>query len=261
MGDLPLTTKDYDDFSGKIIEQMPLLIAQGRTPLSAADLMRQRIWALSQPEDVKNAWWNNYFHLGDAVLYHPDGKIKIELDSQLLRQLNAQSQLQNGLSLITDETYITSKGKEFSRDELLPLDTPLGKTAILSNPLWNYLAREDKLLKEYTEAVFEEGKQFDYDSNMGIYLRIAPKSTPLAGALCVYGFNGGSNLGGDDGLDSGSGRLVGVAPEAHGENKTCAKRTAQKQAPTLDLVLRTIEQYTAPANRQEIEKALRKHYK
>ncbi|MEK6961188.1 MAG: hypothetical protein AABX47_08520 [Nanoarchaeota archaeon] len=209
MGNLQLTTKDYDDFYGKIIEQMPLLIAQGRTPLSAADLMRQRIWALSQPEDVKNAWWNNYFHIGDAILYHHNSRVKIELDSQLLRQLNAQSELQDGLSLITDETYTSSKGKEFSRNEL-SLDRSLSKKAILSNPLWNYLAREDpKLLKEYTEAVFEEAKQFNYDANMGIYIRNAPKSTRLAGAVCVDRVSNRSYLYGSNSLDGDFGRLVG----------------------------------------------------
>jgi len=264
MGNLQLEryVKKQDDFQGKIIEQMPLLIAEGRTPISAAELMRQRIWALSQPTEIKNAWWNNYFHLGDAILYHPNGKIKVELDSQLLRQLNAQSKLQNGLLLIDDPRYTSSKGKEFDRNELTPLHTPLSKTAIYASPLWNCISREDKeLLKEYTEAVFEEAKQFNYDSNMGIYLRTAPDSTPSAGALCVDGVNDRSNLDGSYNLGDSYGRFVGVAPEAHGEKKMCAKRTARKSAPSLDQILNAIEPFTAPANREEIEKALRKHYK
>ncbi|MEK6959569.1 MAG: hypothetical protein AABX47_00205 [Nanoarchaeota archaeon] len=218
MGNLPLQkyiktgVKYHDDFYGKIIEQMPRLIAQGRTPLSVAELMRQRILALSQPEDIKNAWWNNYFHLGDAVLYHPNSNIKTELDSQLLRQLNPQSKLQNGLWLITDEIYNASEGKEFSRDELSPLDTSLDKTAILSNPLWKYLAREDKgLLEEYTEAVFKEAQTFNYDSNMGIYLSTASGQTPLAGAWCVGRTYYRSRLNGNDNLGGEFGSLVGYS--------------------------------------------------
>lgn len=118
------------------------------------------------------------------------------------------------------------------------------------------------MLKDYTDAVFEEGKQFNYDSNMGIYLRPAPKLNPLAGVLCVNRVDdSGSYLDGNDDLDSGDGRLVGVAPEAHGGKTSCAKRTVQKQAPTLDLVLRTIERFTAPAVRKDIEEALRNYYK
>ena len=144
MGDISLEThaEHYTYFPGTLIEQMPILIAQGMTPISAADLMRQRIWALSQPTEVKILWWNNHFHLGDAVLYHPDGKIKIELDSQLLRQLNAQSKLQDGQLGIDSETYLSSRGKEFDGKEISPLGLPLSKTSILAHPLWNYLARE-----------------------------------------------------------------------------------------------------------------------
>ncbi|MEK6960889.1 MAG: hypothetical protein AABX47_06975 [Nanoarchaeota archaeon] len=212
MGDISLEThaEHYTYFPGTLIEQMPILIAQGMTPISAADLMRQRIWALSQPTEVKILWWNNHFHLGDAVLYHPDGKIKIELDSQLLRQLNAQSKLQDGQLGIDSETYLSSRGKEFDGKEISPLGLPLSKTSILAHPLWNYLAREKELLEEYTTAVFEETQQFKYESNMGVYINFTQGQMPLAVALCMSELAGRSILY-NSVLDHNKVRLIGTA--------------------------------------------------
>ena len=53
----------YKEFYGRNTEQMPLLIAEGRIPLSVAGVMEQRL------RSEKPDWKNNYFDTGDAVAY------------------------------------------------------------------------------------------------------------------------------------------------------------------------------------------------
>ena len=69
----------FKEFYGRGIEQMPKLLGEGRTPLSSAGLMERRLEVLTASDDVKDAWWGDYFDTGDGILYHPDGRIKIEL--------------------------------------------------------------------------------------------------------------------------------------------------------------------------------------
>ena len=72
-------------------EQMPKLIAEGRIPMNVAQLMQRRIDVRNAEADVKTAWMDNYFDTGDAVIYHPNGKIKVVCDSQHLREMTPQN--------------------------------------------------------------------------------------------------------------------------------------------------------------------------
>ncbi len=76
-------TEKFKEFYGRNIDQMPELIKEGRAPLSVAGLMRRRLEVLTASEDVKDAWWSNYFDTWDTVIYHPDGKFKVVLNAVL----------------------------------------------------------------------------------------------------------------------------------------------------------------------------------
>ena len=81
----------FKEFSGTIwshcyggyIVQMPLLIASGRTPMSFARVMQRRLDVRNAEADVKTAWMDNRFDTADGNARHPDGKLKIVLDSKL----------------------------------------------------------------------------------------------------------------------------------------------------------------------------------
>ena len=62
----------FKEYKGINREQMPLLRADGRVPLSVAGLMRRRLEVLESkvaPEVCCDAWWNNYFDTGDAAAF------------------------------------------------------------------------------------------------------------------------------------------------------------------------------------------------
>ncbi|MBS3117851.1 hypothetical protein J4430_03150 [Candidatus Woesearchaeota archaeon] len=86
MGKFPLNdVQKHKEFYGRNIEQMPKLIAEGRTPLSIAGLMKRRIEVLNSPYEVRSAYWDNYFGTGDGIACHPNGKGKVVLDAKPLR--------------------------------------------------------------------------------------------------------------------------------------------------------------------------------
>jgi hypothetical protein len=212
---------EYKEFYGRNIDKMPELIKQGFTPLSMAQVMQRRLDVLGSTPEVEDAWWMHYFDTGDAVVYHPDGRIKVVLDSQIARELNPKSTLRNGALVLSDGMYEQMQGEEFSKEDVekyakYSKRESLSLKEAMNNPLWKALARDPKLLKEYAKATFKEAKsQLDSNKNMGVYTSEF-KEVPnlrlwLLDSLRNYG---SSNVIGYYKLGDGSGRLVGVAPNA-----------------------------------------------
>jgi len=85
----------YRAFKGKITEQMLELLADGRVPLSSADLMRKRLEVhfSSYPQVVRDSWLNEDLLTGDGFLLHPDGQVKVICNANLLKDLNPQTPL------------------------------------------------------------------------------------------------------------------------------------------------------------------------
>ncbi|MBU1245489.1 MAG: hypothetical protein ABIJ20_02930 [Nanoarchaeota archaeon] len=210
-------TLNFKEFYGKNIDQMPLLIAEGRTPLSVSGLMRRRLEVSAGSDDIKSAWRDNYFDTGDAIVYHPDGRVKIVLDSEHLRDLSPDSKLSASALVLEDGVYDQLEGQEFSKAEIqkYAAGESLSLRQAKTNPVWKALARDSELLNAYATEVFGQAKErFSYDKNMGIYVAGSQSEPTMrlwyVGRLYDRSYANGSNL-----LGGSSGRLVGVAPEAH----------------------------------------------
>ena len=109
----------YKPFEGKNTEQMPLLIEEGRVPISMKGLMERRLEVLNSDvsKEVRNAWWNNYFDTGDAPAYDTKGNMKVVLDAPQLRELNPNSKLQNCALILPKGSYASLQGEEFTREQ------------------------------------------------------------------------------------------------------------------------------------------------
>jgi len=200
----------YKEFSGKNVDQMPKLLADARVPLSMAGLLEAK---LKYGKDFP-AWMNNYFDTGDAIVYHPDGRIKIDTDSENLRRINPKSQVINGALIIDDGVYNTIQGQEFMKSEIEKYTgKALSKKEVKSNPLWRALVNDQNLLNEATDFIFSEAKdRFDYDKNMGLYLGSA-SNVPKLRAWCIGRLDDRSYAYGGLNLGLGIGRFVGVSTE------------------------------------------------
>ncbi|OIO44173.1 hypothetical protein AUJ64_00395 [Candidatus Pacearchaeota archaeon CG1_02_39_14] len=202
----------YEEFYGAIVKQMPLLIADNRVPMNTAQIMERRLKA---GEESVGTWSDNYFGLGDAFAYKGD-MVKIGLDAPVLRELTPKSSLSGGALVVSDKDYKAIEGPEFSRNELnAVLNRDLSADEAKNHPMLRALARDQGLLNEYVDRMFEEMKdRFGYDTAMGIYLP-NQSNTPNVKALFVLRLeNSRSFFGGASDLDCWYGRLVGVAPEA-----------------------------------------------
>src|SRR3989344_2984291 len=100
---LNATREAYKEFYGRNTEQMPKLIADGRVPINVSQLMQRRLDVRNSDGEVKASYLDNYFDTGDAVVYHPDGRVKVVLDSQNLREITPQSPLSNGALILTED--------------------------------------------------------------------------------------------------------------------------------------------------------------
>ncbi len=222
----------FKEFYGANNRQMPLLLAEGRTLLSAAGLMSRYLEVLelyrNAPEELKPAyeslvevWEDNYFDLGDGAARHSDGRMKVVPDAPYLRLLTPETRLVNGAVDLSD-VYAALVGEEFSKANVEKYcGVALTRSDAKENPIWLALARGDKaLLDAFVDACFSQAKKrFRYDGDMmGVYEPRVPKEGAAGRLWAVCGLSGGiygSRANGLSHLDyGGEGQLVGEAPEA-----------------------------------------------
>ncbi len=190
---------------------MPQLIKTGLIPMGVSDVMRARLEAIKSCPEQKDFWLNNFFDTIDGVAYH-SGKVKVVCDAQPLKDIQPDTELSYGALILTPQEYAELDGEEFSRAYLAEagLGGLLEKSKVNSHPVWRALARDDYLLREFTNAVFAEVKEMHgTDIAMGIYLCSEQKS-PIMRAWFVYYLNSKSNANGGDYLNGGGARLVGL---------------------------------------------------
>ncbi len=229
----------YKEFYGPNNRQMPLLIAAGRTPLSAAGLMERRgevlELLLSAARGIKyerfsdlaknpktapfyellTVWFDNYFDTSDGAARHSNGRMKVAPDAPYLRLLTPETRLVNG-AVNLSEGYTTLAGEEFSKADVNKYcGMPLNRSNAKKNPIWLALARGDKaLLDEFVNATFAQAKErFGYDGKMmGVYAPPVPTEGAAGRLWFVYRLYDDisySRADGYDHLDLSNGRLVG----------------------------------------------------
>src|SRR3989344_89220 len=217
---LNATREAYKEFYGRNTEQMPKLIVDGRVPMNVSQLMQRRLDVRNSDAKVKSSYMDNYFDTGDAVVYHPDGRVKIVLDSQPLRNMTPETQRVDGALLIGEDVYNALEGEEFKKGKLCKkgklgkVNESLSREDVKAHPVWKVLARDQGLLNDYADYIFAEGKErFGYDTAMGVYPDSASDDVKMR-AWYVYGLVGRSDAGGKVHLDCDYGRFLGIAPEA-----------------------------------------------
>lgn len=223
MSDLKLnnSTLPYEQFCGANHKQMPLLIADGRIPISVSGLMKRRLEVLdSGDSELISAWWDNYVDTGNGILYHPNGEVKIVSNAQPFLDMNSESKLSNGALVLGNnkdssiEVYNSINGTEFKRSDLGKTGNVLTKDEVKNHPIWQELVGDKDLLSDYVDVAFKLGKErFNYDNMMGVYIS-NPQENVVGRLWLVDGLSYNSNANGLNFLDNYSGRLVGVVPEA-----------------------------------------------
>ncbi len=161
----PLPREAFKQFYGRNVDQMPRLLAGDRVPISVAGLMQRRLDGRNSDAYVNRSCLDNFFNTGDAVVYHRDGRVKIVLDSQTLRDITPKSKLRDGALVLTEEAYNALQGEEFKKGELGKVDGGLSREQAKAHPVWKVLARDQALLNDYVDYIFGEyQKRFGKDT-------------------------------------------------------------------------------------------------
>jgi hypothetical protein len=221
---------EFRVFEGFIIGQMPYLISEGFVPASASQIMRGRL-------DGKLDWDVSYTS-GDAIIYHPDGRVKLVYDAAPLRELDDGDDhvLKNYSLVLPDDAWDSLDGVVLSKEDVKkysvkPVVIPHGADAsdyeveaesvsdIKKNPFWRFLARYDwKLLDKTAEEFLSRPKIHSGTVLKKIYInepqdRLTMQPFHLSSVGRCGGGAGVDDLIGKDlwGSHSGYvGRLVGV---------------------------------------------------
>jgi len=223
--------KGMNEHYGRDADKMPKLLGAGEVPMSISGIMQARLEQGNEFPDL----WNNWYDTSDLVVY-PKGN-----DKELYVFLTVDNQGQitkNGrkaLELIRSDNLASNRGavveqlKDLGRKGLIKVPRSKITTGsyltgdqVLDEQVWRILARytnevpagfaEDKeLLGKYFEEVASRTKG---SKNMALYVGDSLKDQTTLKAWCVGRLGCRSVAGGEIGLGSGSGRLLGIAPEA-----------------------------------------------
>ena len=246
----------YQEFYGRNIEQMPKLIADGRVPMNAAQLMQRRLDVRNSDDKIKSSYMDNYFDTGDAVVYNPDGRVKIVLDSQNLRDMTPKSPRNAGALILGEEVYNALEGEEFKKGKLGKTNIQMSKADVKVHPVLKVLARDQGLLNDYADYIFAEAKErLGYTENMGVYVDSPSEVTKLR-AWFFDGLECRSIVDGRYYLDCSYGRFVGLAPEA--PQKISGKVKVVR--PNLEQVLSLANQYIPPIVQEQFKEEVKKLY-
>lgn len=204
-------------YNGRMLTTIPKMKEEGRVPISVAWLMMRQLLTLDkkkrwflfnvvtfpqegQAKDVAETYWETSINcVADGIIAHPEGKAKIVLDSEDLKDLTPKSSKfqkysygeDYGLVLKDADIYETARGShivEVTVDEVARYTGLKSlKAQTLDNKIWRILARhpdevpaeiarDKNLLKEYANAVFSLDRNSSY--HMGINFNI-PRSPML----------------------------------------------------------------------------------
>ena len=207
----------YKEFPGKAVEQIPLLVAEGRNIIAVYHVMDRRI-SPKLPEQTRNDWKNKYVHTIDSLHRFKDGSAKIVLDDPCVVALNEKTVLDLGAAVLSGEAYESLTGKNVLYLAPEKVRNLHGKVyteeSVKDSELWNFVARDNKRLSDYADKMFPEMKsRYDYEEGMGFYFDEAQNKHTMR-AWCIGRLGYWSDVDGGTDLGGSGGRFVGLAPEA-----------------------------------------------
>ena len=220
------TTTQFKAYSGRNIDQIPLMLAQGVVPFSVAGFMRNRNGIMGQ-------FGNIYVDTSDLVAYggkkaSDQVKMILTVDNQsritdngrkTLELISPSQKRRNGAITLTGELYDGLNGPgviTLTRNEIEGYG--------LDNRAWRILMRDSNEVPaefaydkaqtlEAVQRTIDGVRAKGLDNPMGVCLDGFEKHAKLR-AWCVSALGAGSGARGWINLDNVGGCFVGIAPEA-----------------------------------------------
>ncbi len=212
--------KDYKLFSGDARTSIPKMKEEGYKIQSVADVMQNR---LSYGREFSD-WKDNFFDTSDGTVYNTRGDVKIVLDADYIRNIDPSTKLNEGAVVLDNGTFESLNDKSkvlyLPKGEVKNLhNKPYTVESVKDSEVWNFLARDNKLLSDYTDEFFPEmKKRFGIKKAMEIYFD-SKSNFEKGRALGLGRLGGRSNAGARNNLGYGGDRFVGSSGGAAGKDK------------------------------------------
>ncbi|MBU1975887.1 MAG: hypothetical protein KKG59_05780 [Nanoarchaeota archaeon] len=198
---------------------MPKLVKDDRSPITMAQVMKNRLEGTWSPAVVQN-WRNNYWDTGDGSVRYTDGSGVMIQDADYLLELNPKTRLTpNRAVALGDRKFEKGKVLFLPKDRIAQVNgVYLTADQAKDSPEWQFLAREKEnsgLLGAYVDMVFQATGN---DTNMALYFG-NPEEENSGRLWCIVSIIHGSDASGYNYFGYNDGRLVGVASETLGAQK------------------------------------------
>lgn len=219
VGELKLneTREPHKVFCGSRLDQMRRLVADDRVPMNTAQLMQRRLDVSNSGDDkLKSTYMDNFIGTGDIIAYHPDGRVKIVLDSQALRD-RTDIDTYERLSSFGEDEYNALEGEEFKAGTFQDAYRMMSRQDVKTHPIWRILSRDQKLLDDYTDYIFSGAKEKSgHDTAMGVHLALNSQvrgNWPIMNSWSLSGLKDTSSITGYENPKSNEGFFIGIASE------------------------------------------------
>lgn len=177
----------YKLFCGLPLIQIPLIFEKGRSLLSIESRMRKELEFWDNDDDLSVGRWEISYVSGDAVLFHPDGRIKICPASELVRGLTLESKLKNEALVLPDGVYEDTEGREYKIGELADWGVIERECDFITNLFLNVLIKQTRqtTLERYRKYLLKT-REIDVliDGSIQIYLH-NPEDVPTMRLLAL----------------------------------------------------------------------------
>ncbi|MBU0470322.1 MAG: hypothetical protein KKA62_06230 [Nanoarchaeota archaeon] len=194
----------YQQVQGLFTEVMPDMIYHDSFPFSISDVMQG---VLDQELDLKTMKYGSIL-TGDAIYYHPDGRIKLVHDDKFLRTVDEEYELYEGGFVVQEELFEESEGQTYLNGCVnFFLNRLQSKREADENPALFFLSRNSKLLRKFNEDAFAQTKG---KKSMGFLVHSPPK-VPIVRPLSIHNNYGDVYLKGDYHADL-SANMINVNP-------------------------------------------------
>ncbi|MFA4887075.1 MAG: hypothetical protein WC595_02600 [Candidatus Nanoarchaeia archaeon] len=250
-----IPVRRFKPFEGANHKRMPELLtgkdANGmqvdipREIISPKQLMEARLGRIGTESD-QTYLRTNYVNTNVAVLPDPNGDaVKLVPRHSLIYGLNPTSELEDYNLPITKDQFEAAEGFVLQPELANTLRKDPYAVSNRRTAVWEFLAEGDTSLRKAYEEDVTKTLEMPFEKVMCVYV-------PLNKGMRLLGVddNYGSDASGYDNLDSSSGRLVGVAPEAQGAQKNGAV------TPNLEQLIDLVSPYVAQVNLPELRKQL-----
>ncbi len=206
----------YKEFSGKAIEQIPLLVGEERDLMTVADLAKEKVERSRPYPD----WMNYPYDTGSGFAWSPRGKVKIVPDARhVLKKVNPHRRLTCwGAAEMEEEVYDTLSGWEIRTTELERYFGGKGLSDVeaKNDLVWGTLIEDRDLLINLVDVIYCESGRLRgrFDDNVNMDVMVAPLVSEVYAIqpLTFHGLKERSSLRLLPVNDT-CGRFVGVLPE------------------------------------------------